>query len=332
MPEDLNIDVAGAEAAMEAAGINPMEAGAPRPDRDPFARDEAGRFAAASEPAPVADAAGNEPAPETSPEGTSEESFTHIDDAAILAGSVTPEMMVQYRKSLQADYTKKSMETAEWRKLGERGLSADELANAADLYQRLQDPNNLGQFQAELSQYMEAQGVPAQQAAQYAATQTAELAPAEEYDDDQDPALAPVVQTMRQMQAQIERLTSQVSQSQAERDAQAEFNRTAARLTQDEAAIRAANPTYTDADLTDIYSLMGPEADLKAAQARFESMIGNRLARYLGTKGEAHATTPTPVAGGGVIPAPVETGKLTAEQAHARAMAHVAELDALDAQ
>lgn len=339
MPEELQIDVAGAEAAMAAANINPLEDGAPPPNRDPFARDDAGRFAAATEaPAPVADGAPEQAQPETSPEGTSEpEPFTHIDDAAILAGSVTPEMMLQFKKTLQADYTKKAMEVADWRKLGETGLSQEDMRNAAELYQRLQDPSNLPQFQQELSQYMQSQGVPGPQADAMAANQTAEIAPAPEWDgldgaEFEDPQLAQVISLVKQQQAQIERLTGVVSQSQAERDQQAEFDRTARRLTAEEQHIRAANPTYTDEDLTDIYSLMGPEADLKAAQVRFESIVGARLARYLGQKDTAHATTPTPVAGGGVLPVAVETGPVSMDEGHARAMARIAELDALDPQ
>lgn len=335
MPEDLKIDVAGAEAAMEAAGINPLEDGA-QPPRDPFNRDPVGRFAAENQdPAPVADDA--EPAPETSQDGTSDEvgSFTHIDDAAIMAGGVSPEMLLQWKKSLQADYTKKTMEVADWRKLGETGLSLEEQRNAAELYQRLQDPNSLLQFQQELSQYVQDQGFPRQAADAMATEQAAAIAPAPEWDENdeyQDPQLAQVVNLVKQQQAQIERLTSTVSQTQAEREAQAEFNRTASRLTAEEREIRAANPSYSDEDLADIYSMMGPEADLKAAQVRFESIFGARMARYLGTKESAHQTTPTPVAGGGVIPTPVSDKPLTADEAHARAMAHVAELDALDAQ
>jgi glycine cleavage system regulatory protein len=339
MPEELKIDVAGAEAAMAAAGVNPMEGTGPV---DPFARTPDGKFAAPAAapeaPAPVADAPEPTDAPDKPAPAAPEEvgSFTHIDDAAILAGKVTPEMMLQLKKSLQADYTTKTMEAAPFRKLAsDAGMSAEDLQNATLLYQRLQDPSNLPQFQQELSTYMQQHGMDVVDANRQSATLTSQIAPAEELDapeyDDQDPALAQLTAVLREQQKQIEALTGTVTAAKQEQERQAEWTAVATRLTSEENTIRAANPGYADADIEDIYSLMGPEGDLLGAQRRYESMVGARLARYLGTKEAAHATTPTPAPGGGVLP--VQTAeKLTPDQAHAAALRHVAGLDALDAQ
>jgi len=145
-----------------------------------------------------------------------------------------------------------------------------------------------------------------------------------------DPGTAALLTQMQQQQAQIKALTDLVTGDRQQQAQQAQRNAVAQRLTAEEAEIRALNPSYTDAEITDIYSLMGPEGNLKAAQQRYESMIGAQLSKYIAGKGEA-MTGAVPLPGGQVIATPVSDTPLTMEEGHKAAMAHVAALERAEA-
>ncbi len=337
MAEPLVIDVAGAQAALDAAGGEPETIA---PAGDPF-RTPGGQFASRpTEPAPTPDAV--PPADATPPTPVVEDTtpdFTSITDAAILSGDITPEQLVQMRRSMNADYTRKTQEAAPWRKLGEElGVQTPEDFRAAgEVYQRLQDPRNWPTIHGELSAYMQEYGMTPQQANVAAAEQLAtfapETTPAElpQPDEFSDPSVAPLMQALQAQQARLASLEASITGDREAQQQQTQWNAVAQHLTTQEQQIRAANPQYGEDEVAAIYNLMGPDGNLVVAQQKFESIIGAQLAKYIGNKGAAQLTTPVPPAGGQVLSAASPEHRMTMDEGHRAAMAHVAELDKIDA-
>ena len=344
MPDVRDIDVAAAEAAfVERTGGTDLPAlsngGATQP------RNAQGQFAAntpATEAPPAAETV-QTPEPAVTPDqGTDEPSFTHIDDSTL-----TPELL-QLKRSLQADYTRKTQEAAPWRKLGgELGVeSPDDFRAALQVYTQLQDPRNWPAITQELSTYMQQMGMSPQQAQVEAANQLAQFAPDTpvdpgEFDDGSGYVHPQLLQAMQSQQQQIQQLTQHILGQEQQRQAEAQWQNVAMNLTRMEGSIRAANPHYNDGDVEAIYNLLGQDGDLHAAQQRYESLIGGRLASYLAGKEGAMATTPSPTGGGlvhteGSQPAPGRDPNLDSQanfdNAHRAAMAHIAELERLEAQ
>lgn len=336
MPEPLNIDVAGAEAALAAAGV-PEDLSTPVPGVAEQPREPNGQWTNKPAEAPTNTDVTDETAPagDNSTETAPEDLFTQIDES-----SLTPEMQ-QLRKSLQADYTRKMQEIAPLRKLGDEfGFeSPEDFRVAAEVYSRLNDPKNWPTIHQELSSYMEQYGMSPAAASRQAANLMAEATPADDldegYDDEgfevADPSTAPA---FRALQQQVQQLSQQLTQREENDRAQELWNATAQKLTDAENKIRAENKHYGDDEISDIYNLLGPEGDLVAAQQRYESMIGRRLSQYIGTKAAAQAGTPAALPGAGTQTQRTADDALegmTADQVrevmHRRAMAHVAELD-----
>jgi hypothetical protein len=331
------IDVAAAQAALDAAGGMPDQIGTPPSDPWSAPRDDNGRFVASNT---QADDATPDPA-DAAPEGdnSSDEidfgSFTNVDVNAL------PPEMQQMQRSLQADYTRKMQEAAPWRKLGdELGLeSPEDFRNAAQVYQQLQDPRNWPGIHGELSAYMQQYGMSPAQAQAAATDQLMNFAPdtPQQYaqsDYDYDPAevdpTAPLVNMVQQLQQQVNALTQQTQMEKQQAAQQQQWNAVAQTLTANELEIRAQNPHYGDEEIGAIYNLMGPGGDLKAAQRQFESLIGAQVSKYIASKSGAANSAPPVVPGAGVLSTP-QTERLTPDAAHRAAMAHVAALDREDA-
>lgn len=338
-----DIDVAGAQAALDAAGGMPEVI--PSQSPDPFNRNALGQFASAPEAAPAAPETtepATEPAATQAPEAGTEEPTDLF--ASIPEEALTPEMQ-QLRRSLLADYTQKTQEIAPWRKLGKE-LGVDDpsqVREALEVYQRLQDPSQWPMIHGELTQYMQQYGMSVPEASQAAADALASFAPAEPtsepdpfdgFDTDElDPTTAQLMSTVQGLQDQLRQMQQSQQQAALQAQQQAQVNAIATRIRAEEAELRAANPHYTDANIEAIYRFMpagDPNASLVQAQQEYERLIGAEVARYIGAKGAAHATTPTPAPPAGQVQAGEQPQKLTPEQAHQAAMEWVRQADLAD--
>lgn len=333
---DTSIDVAAAQAALDAAGGMPDQFVAPT--ADPWAAPEAAAPEANTPPAPTPDAP---PAPAADPDAPPAPEADTDSDAdfgsftAIDASTLTPEQQ-QMQRSLQADYTRKMQEAAPWRKLAEEsGISSpDEFKQAAEVFQRLQDPRNWPTIHGELTEYMQQYGMTPAQAQAAASDQLMNLAPDTPPEPDYsgfnpaeaDPSIGPLMQQIQNLSNQVASMQQATTQERTQQQQQAQWNAAAQALTAQENKILAQNPHYGEDEITAIYNLMGTDGNLAAAQQRFESMIGAQVSKYIAGKQSAADGTPVPAGGGGVIPAPAAR-PLTREEGHRAAMAHVAALD-----
>lgn len=293
------IDVAGAQEAYNAATqqATPTSQGS-----EGLERNELGQWVPRDTPAPPAEAPAvdaQQEAPATPESGTEEAPFTHIDP------NVLPPEMQQLYRSLQADYTRKTQEAAPWRKMGQEfGVeSPDDIREALSAYQTLQDPRNWPTIHSELSQYMQQYGMSPAEANLAASNQLAQIAPAEEdldtgYIDDE--SIAPLARQLQQTQAQLAQLRNEWQAQQQRQAEELQWQTLAQGLTQAETQIRAQNPHYTDDDIETIYNMIGQDGSLHAAQQRYESILGSRLAKYIASKQTTQTQHPGVVPGAGV--------------------------------
>ncbi len=316
-----DIDVAAAQAALDAAGGMPETVPSQGSLMDPHQT-------GASEPAAAPVAEPVTPDDAATPEGTvDEDPFTSIDDSAL------SEELKQMKRSLQADYTRKTQEAAPWRKLGEE-LGVDDpnsFRDALTVYQRLQNPANWPTISSELSEYMQQYGMSPAQANAAANAELSQMAPLSEPDDsdfgEEDSGYAPAINALQQ---QISQLTNMLTTQQQQAAEQAQLQSVGEHLTRQEQALTAANPHYEQGDWEAIYSLLGNDGDLVAAQQKYESLIGTRVAKYIQGKSSVAAQVPSAPQGGTVI-SEEGTKPMTPDDYHRAAMAHIAELDRSDA-
>jgi len=297
-------------------------------------------------PAPVAEPAGEQP---STPEGSNPDAGAApaqpVDTPSLYEGtSVNPDELVREHpeleplvKQLQATFTVKTQGLAEQRKALEGMGSPEEIQEAIETYQFLQDPNNWPTVHEQLSQQMQLMGMSPAQAAHEAARQLEEsgvATPAPASGDLAqllaDPELAPVAAKLSEMDSLKARL-DQFEQAQAAQQAawQQEQQQMAmvGELQRQEGLIRDANPTYTQDDIDDIYELASFfEGDLFAAQQRFEDRRARLLQQHLEGKATVAAQPATvPVAEGAASEVPETVMSL--EEGHKAAMKVLEGLD-----
>jgi hypothetical protein len=260
---------------------------------------QAGLAAAAALPADGTE--GATPA-EATPEGTPEQaatapadSFTRLDPNAL------PAELRPYYESMQADYTRKTQEIAPTRQLqSELGLDGDGLRQAAELYNALQDPQQLVEFYNELSTALQAQGLTPAQAEQ-AATQHIQdtLTPGGE-----DPALMdPEERRLADLEAKLARFEqSQQAEAQQRQNEQRQMY-LIAETNRQEAVVREQYPDWTQEDIDATYEMSSfYGGSLIDAAARLADYTSSKVARILNGKGAvasnpANATLPPALAG-----------------------------------
>lgn len=331
------IDVAGAAAALE-------QRLAPTRETIEVARGERGRFQTRPDDEGATPAAGEAEAevPGATHEGetpaqqtpTEEEvaSFTHIPDEAL-----TPELLA-VKRSMQADYTRKTQEVAQLRDLAsEYGYSSpEEMKVALDSYKTLSDPQNWPKLHEELSTYLQGQGLPAGVADQAAAVTLGEsVADLEipDLDGDFEDDLGEGAGVNQRLLAEFNQLKQQqaqmvefIRQDQERRQQEAEVAQLAYQMTQDEHVIRTSHKDMPEDALEEyieaVYDLAS-DGDLHKAAARIDSMLGRQASSWLTSK-EAARQVPSPVPGAGVIASEEEEPPHTLEEGHERALAFVA--------
>ena len=328
--ESHEIDVAGATAALE-------ERLAPSRETIEVAREaESGRFTN-SEEAGATPAAGEGGAPEVegqvedTPTAGEEEtvSFTHIPDEAL-----SPEMLA-VKRAMQADYTRKTQEIAEYRKLAEEF----EVESAADMRQRLEiqrelsNPENWPKLHEELTGYLRSQGLSPRVADEAAAVVLGDaigLSDDDVFADDgpavssADPQIAAKLAQLEEQQQQLIQVMYAREQQAAE---EARFAELARNLTTQENQIRAkyADVWKDKAEeyIETVYDLSGDSGDLSVGLSRLETILGYDASRYLLGKEEARRAAGGPIDGAGVIASEEEEVPHTLEEGHARAMEYI---------
>jgi len=209
------------------------------------------------------DAVSEQPVDSTPMEQAIEDSFTGLDPTNL------PEDLQPLYKNMQADYTRKTQELAEQRKLfsqfDEYGINPEDALNAVGFLMRLdQDPEFAQEYARHLSPQMETpmtgqvqtNGVVSDNGEGYA-----NLPPE-------------VIQELSEMRE----FREQMVEAQTHQEMMFE-------LEQEEAQIRTQFDHYNDDDIERIYNLAySTEGDLFAAQQIYQQMEQGILNKYLGSK------------------------------------------------
>lgn len=224
-----------------------------------------------------------------------EESFTGFDPTTL------PEDMQLVYKSMQADYTRKTQELAEWRtKMGALSsleVDPEEAVRMVNFVQQLDsDPAFAREFVSHVSQQLDGvdhnqnpmDGEPIVEETNYGGI---------------PPELANELAEMREFRAQM-----QEQQAIQELEQQLEVQ---------EQTIKTANPQFTDEDMEAVYSLAhATDGDLLAAADMYHAIQQRLLGNYLQAKQVPYGATSAP-GGPSMIPSK-EFGSL--DEAHKAAM------------
>lgn len=183
----------------------------------------------------------------------------------------------------QQDYTQKTQEVAPYRKfLEESGTDLDTARKSIEFVHRLEnDPDFLRQVAQELQEYA-SDGTPV----------NSEQPPVAPENTGTDPNLVNTVQEIAEWKAEQVR-----EREYAELVSGLEEN-----IQKAENAVRESNPTYTEADITEIYALMGAnEHDFFKSQAQFEAMrnyfVNQQVKPHLNHPSEANPVNSGTLAG-----------------------------------
>ena len=201
-----------------------------------------------------------------------EESFTGFDPTSL------PEDLQSVYRSMQADYTRKTQEVAELRRVNESfselGVDPNEAVNIVDFFRRLEnDPQIANEFVSRVQSYWE-------QPSDTNAPQFGDT-PVDESYENLPPALAQELQSMREFR---DEMMFQQEQSQIMSELESVENQ-----------IRLANPQYSDQDIEAIYSLAySTDGDLQAAADQYHGIQQRLLGNYLQSKQVPQGATPVP--------------------------------------
>lgn len=200
--------------------------------------------------------------------------------------TLTPELRQMF-DGMNKSYTTKMQELAEERKQYEAFGGLEQVGQAMDFVQSLQDPQNLVQLHTELSQYLQEAGYT--KAAADAAATSAIDEQSETQESDYgfaDPEVASLNKQLAELQAWKQGFEEQQEQARIE----AAIERTELALRQDRG--------YDDTDVSRIYQLSyAYGADLTAAADAYDSMRNDVISSYINKKAEAPGATAAPPLG-----------------------------------
>ena len=272
------------------------------------------------EPTPGAEADLTEAAdPFTSPD-VDEDSFT----GDTFNPDLLPPELQDGWKQLQAAYTRKTQSLAEERKALEQLGSPEELQQAREFYQSLQDPEYLKAFYGELGGVLKELGLSPDEAAvvveEVTAPETPALPPELAQVAQQDPELAPLVDQFTQMRTELD----QFRQEQAEREKalakERELMNQAAEIDRMVQAVREDHPDYSDDDWQAIYDrAVAFDGNVLRAAELYEADKNRIIESYLSQKQTPHAVEPTGGAGTVTEDEPTKLNTLDDAQAAAEA-------------
>lgn len=197
-------------------------------------------------------------------------------------------------KGFQADYTQKMQRISPLMQASQRyGGDPNEVLNRLDFVERFSnDPQTQLEVYNSLSGHLQEMGMTPQQANQAASQAIQEEMSDDDgdYEDDDEDYYDPRID---ELQNQLMTVTGWVQ----EQKNQQQIGQIENALTQQENAIRQQNPTYSDDDINNVYSLAhATNGNLYQAQQQYESVRQGVLQNYLNTK--ASVNTPAPVQGG----------------------------------
>lgn len=207
-----------------------------------------------------------------------------------------PEELLPGWKQLQAAFTQKTQALAEERRQFAQFGDPEEVQNAVELYTRLSDPSNWPQLHQEITEALMEAGYEFEDAQQMASDEM-------QFQADElgvDPDLAPLQGQLGNLEQRLAQQQAYLDQMNAEREYQLEQQRAAqehqryvAYMQEQVAGIRQAYPHYTDTDMEAIVQLGSFfNDDLSAAQAQYETIVTDRLNRWIEAKKAAPSSTP----------------------------------------
>lgn len=202
-----------------------------------------------------------------------EDSFTRFDPSAL-----PPELMPVY-KQMQGDYTRKTQEIAEFRKLGELGADPDILRTSYEFYRQM-DTNP--EFAKQVADY-----VYGRLGDKPGGVQPAAEEPSDDvgfgFDDNVPTAVQQLQEEVRAMREQLEqeRILTQMQTM----------------LTTQENSLRQANPHYDEGDWEAIYEFAAAmeTPDLVAAEAQYTKLQAQWAAKFAANR---NAPAPSAPSGG----------------------------------
>lgn len=266
------------------------------------------------------------------PQATTPDAFTAVDPS-----SLAPELQSIY-KGMQADYTRKTQEIAEQRRLFDQLGGQEQMTEAARLYQSLQNPANWPQLYNELKDGMEQLGLTPQEA-HVAATQEVQrqqtavppVQAGNEQVDWNDPDLAPLKAMFDSLDNKITGMTN-TFEAQREAEKQERLQRAiVGEMQRQENMIRQMNPGYTDDDLNSIYELSSyHQGNLLESQKRYEEIVQSRLERFLAQKATAVGTPGLAPVSGGALQSSQPVQYKSLDEAHVAAMESLRQMEALE--
>jgi len=198
-------------------------------------------------------------------------------------------------KQLQAAFTKKTQELAEERKNYESLGSVEELQQAREFYQSLQDPEYLKAFYGELGGVVkelfpeEGAAAPETPVAPTAPELSPELAQIAET----DPELAPFLKTVSEMQQRLDQFEAQQTQREQALEQERQLMAQAAEIDNMVQAVREDHPEYGEDDWQAIYDrAVAFDGDVLQAAERYQADKDRILSDYLASKQTPHQVTP----------------------------------------